>query len=68
MSSPHQPNARSFARRVSEPLAVSHLSIEPSAHRRLTDKHNDANTTQEFKIRAVEEKALLPGKTLVTEQ
>lgn len=35
-------------------------------HRRLTDKHNDANTTQEFKIRAVEEKALLPGKTLVT--
>ncbi len=31
MSSPHQPNARSFARRVSEPLAVAHFSVEPSA-------------------------------------
>jgi len=33
--------------------------------RRLTDKHDDTNTTRGFKIRAVEEQALVPS-TLVT--
>lgn len=64
--------ARSLIRpRLVEPLAARispfnrhtwQTHTKPSV-RRLPDKHNDTNTTRGFKIRAVEEKALVPGRS-----
>lgn len=75
MSSPHHPYARSLSHSpasrwtagcgASRGITISAPDTPKQLTRRRTDKHDDTNITRGFKIRAVEEQALVPS-TLVT--